>query len=407
MIESINFRARISASLLRAAQTTIAEIPQRLYATSSTPTMTSPISYKSLPRQVARNRQRWSIEAKLMEFDRVDNPLNLEFKPCDWLLAGNPRLANLITSTIGNRWMTHLEDLQQLAPLAKNHLFQARWRAVKRANKQILAETLKREWGIEIDVSTMFDLQAQPIAGRQRQLLSLLYIISLYDRLKQNPEIEIVPRTFIFTGNLEAANADLEIEDTNRAVLGTICSLAKILAADPDVRGKLQIVCVPDATELTDKLYAAADLTEQIATAVMEDIDLSALQATINGVISIGSLGKTNYWLEQSVGQENCFRFGLAIPEIALFKEYGYDPYNYYKHYPQIRQAIDALLAGDLTPEEPSLCRAIVNALLGEDEHMVLADYVFYAACQSHVSETYNQTSQWTQMSILNVAGVR
>ncbi len=407
MIESINFRARISASLLRAAQTTIAEIPQRLYVTSSTPTMTSPISYKSLPRQVARNRQRWSIESKLMEFEPIERSSSLEFKPCDWLLAGNPRLANLITSTIGERWMTHLEDLQQLAPLAKNHLFQARWRAVKRANKQILAESLKRELGVEIDVNTMFDLQAQPIAGRQRQLLNLLYIISLYDRIKQNPDLEIVPRTFIFSGNLDAANPDLEIEDTNRAVLGTISSLAKILAADPDVRGKLQIVYVPDTAGLKDKLYAAADVTEQIATAVIEDIDLSTLQATINGVISIGSLGKTNYWLEQAVGEENCFRFGLAIPEIALFKEYGYDPYNYYKHYPQIRQAIDALLAGDLTPEAPSLCRAIVNALLGEDEHMVLADYVFYAACQSHVGETYTQTSQWTQMSILNVAGVR
>jgi glycogen phosphorylase len=408
MIESINFRARISASLLRAAQTVIAEIPQQLYGTGSTPTMTSSISYKALPRQVARNRQRWLVDTNLVELDRqIDRTASSEFDPCNWLLSGNPRLANLITSTIGDRWMTHLEDLQQLAPLAKNHLFQARWRAVKRANKQILAESLKRELGIEIDVNTLFDLQAQPIAGHQRQLLNLLYIISAYDRIKQNPEIEFAPRTFIFSGDLEAANEDGDNEDTNRAVLGTISALAKILAADPAVRGKLQIVYVPDAAGLTDKLYAAADITEQIATAAIEDIDLSVLQATINGVISIGSLGKTNYWLEQAVGAENCFRFGLAIPEIALFKEYGYDPYNYYKNYPQIRQAIDALLAGDLTPEAPSLCRAIVNALLGEDDRMVLADYVFYAACQAHISETYDRTSQWTQMSILNVAGVR
>jgi glycogen phosphorylase len=158
---------------------------------------------------------------------------------------------------------------------------------------------------------------------------------------------------------------------------------------------------------LERQLYAAADVYERLATATVEDIDLSQLQASANGALSIGSLGKTNHWLEQCVGAQNCFRFGLAIPEIDLFKEYGYDPYNYYKHYPQIRRAIDALLAGDLTPEAPSLCRSIVNSLLGNDEHLVLADYIFYVACQERVNNSYRQPSTWTQMSILNVAGVR
>jgi starch phosphorylase len=117
-------------------------------------------------------------------------------------------------------------------------------------------------------------------------------------------------------------------------------------------------------------------------------------------------MGKTNNWVAQSVGEENCFRFGLAIDEIALFKEYGYDPYNYYQHYPQIRQAIDTLLTGELTPQDPSLSRSIVNALLGADEDMVLVDYIFYAACQERVSNAYRQPSAWTQMSILNVVGV-
>lgn len=413
MIESINFRARISASLLRAAQTTIAEIPHQLYGSSYNTTMTSPISSKSLPRQVAHNRQMWLVDANFVDIDRPEQSSQLEFDPCYWLLSGNPRLANLISKTIGDRWMTHLEDLQQLAPLAANPSFQARWRAVKQANKQVLAKSLERALGVKIDVNSLFDLQLQPICGHQRQVLNILHLISLVDRLKQHPELEIVPRTIIFSGepiDTEEVEPDEDrsaTDNPDRAILGLINSLAKILAADPDVKGKLQIVYVPTSMGLTNQLYAAADITQQIATATMEDVDLTQLQATSNGVISLGSLGKTNYWLEQSVGAENCFRFGLAIPEIALFKEYGYDPYNYYKHYPQIRQAIDTLLAGYWTPDRPDLCREIVNALLGTDEHMVLADYIFYAACQAHVSETYARPSAWTQMSIMNVAGVR
>jgi glycogen phosphorylase len=114
----------------------------------------------------------------------------------------------------------------------------------------------------------------------------------------------------------------------------------------------------------------------------------------------------SNYWMQQSVGEQNYFCFGLPIPEISLFKKYGYDPYNYYKHYPEIRQAIDCLLTGYFTPEQPSLCQSLIDTLFGADEQMILADYIFYIACQARVSDTYRQQSIWTKMSILNVAGV-
>ena len=426
MIESTNFRTGIGGSFLRTTPAALLQMPQRLDAPSRNTSITAPMHSQSLPRIVEKNRHQWLVQTDLFESESLVK-IEPQVNPRQWLLSGNPRLASLITQTIGDRWMTHLEDLQQLAPMADHPLFQLRWRAIKQANKQVLANELYQSQGIRIDVNSLFDLQLQPIVGHQRQLLNILHIITLFNQIKQNPGINILPRTFIFgMGTPQHSIAtehgagsrsdchkgheyhhDQQETDSNLATLALIKSLAKILAADPDVNGKLQVVYVPESAGLTSQMYAAADLTQQIATAAMEDIDLSQLRATINGVVSIGSLGKTNYWLQQIVGEHNCFRFGLAVPEIALFKEYGYDPYNYYKYYPQIRQAIDYLLAGYFTPNDPSLCRSIIDTLLGTDEQMVLADYIFYAACQHHVSDTYRQASLWTQMSIMNVSGVK
>ncbi|WP_310411787.1 glycogen/starch/alpha-glucan phosphorylase [Chamaesiphon sp. OTE_8_metabat_110] len=405
MMESSNFRVRTGASFLRNNRLALAE-SQKLARPNREGMSESLQRFKSLPPAVRRHRERW-VDANQSAIG-VPKKQSALFSPQHWLLSGNPRLAKLVTQTIGTRWMTHVEDLEQLVTLAECPLFQSQWHAVKLANKQALALDLKRSQGIEIDVNSLFDLHLQPIGTHHRQLLTILHIINLGDRLKQYPGSKMVPRTFIF-GDLDAVPAPETAVDANlqRSIIALIESLAKIIAADRDLCGKIQVVYIPDAQAWTSKLYAAADVTEQIATATIEDIDLTKMQATINGVIAIGSLGKTNYWLQQLVGEDNCFRFGLAIPEIELFKEYGYDPINYYKHYPQIRQAIDYLLAGYFSASEPSLGRAIVNTLLGADEQMVMADYIFYAACQAQVSATYDRAAQWTQMSIFNVAGVR
>ncbi|WP_373543479.1 glycogen/starch/alpha-glucan phosphorylase [Chamaesiphon sp.] len=436
MIENMNVRVGIGGSFLSNTQIASADLLPKLQPSSRNRITASPIYDRSVPRTIARNRERWMRDPELVEISppsrcvhQSSTRIAPDVNPCQWLLSGNPRLANLVTETIGDRWIAHSEDLQQLAPLADNPLFQLRWRAVKQANKQVLANSLYQSQGIRIDVNSLFDLQLARIGGHQRQLLNLLHIINTIDRIKQNPH-EILPRTFIF-GELEEPQAVIDLAETedcplpmgdylqyhqgqqqmaaesDLATFGLIKSLAETVAADPDLSEKLQVVYIPATAGLTSQMYAAADLTQQIATAAVETLDLSALRGAINGVISIGSLGKTNYWLQQLVGEHNCFRFGLAIPEIALFKEYGYDPYNYYKYYPQIRRAIDYLLAGHFTPNQPSQCRPIIDTLLGTDEHMVLADYIFYAACQAQVSETYDRSSLWTHMSIMNVAGVK
>jgi glycogen phosphorylase len=334
--------------------------------------------------------------------------------PRHWLANKNPHLARLITSAIGDRWLTHHEDLQQLIPLADNPEFQAQWQALKRLNKQSLAEALYREQGIVLNVDSLFDVQLQPIVDRQRQLLNILHIVTLYHQLVAQPDLEIVPRTFIFGDasepKLQVLALDefdrISLQPDNRAIATLITSLARTIAAHPGVRNKLQVVYLPHTAGWNERLERATDLTEQIATPGMENVDPDRLKLAVNGALSIASMSKANYLFQQAVGAENCFGFGLSIPEIALFKEYGYDPYNYYKYYPEIRQAIDTLMAGKFTPQQPDVARSLVELLLDRDEQMVLADFGFYRAAQARVSAVYRQQSLWTRMSILNVAGI-
>jgi glycogen phosphorylase len=409
MIENINFRTGISTSVLRAVQVALAEIPHKFHVTNR---QHRPSKSRSTTQIL--ERERGFVNPKLLEINpQIQiSDRDLEFNPRQWLLSGNPQLASLVTKTIGDRWIDHLDHLQQLVPLAEDPLLQSRWRAVKQVNKQALANYLERSQGVKINVSSLFDLQLQPIVENQRQLLNILHIITLFNQIKQQPGINILPRTFIFgdLGEIDPIKSDLadceQPSDPNREIISLIQSLAQVLAQDPDVNGKLQVVYVPNSAGLTSQMYAAADLTQEIAAAAVEDVDLVKVKAAINGVLSIGSLGKTNYWVQQAVGEQNYFCFGLPIPEITLFKQYGYDPYNYYKHYPEIRQAIDCLLTGYFTPEHPTFCQSLIDTLFGTDEQMILADYIFYITCQARVSATYRQQSMWTKMSILNVAGV-
>jgi glycogen phosphorylase len=416
MIENISSRTNISVVLLRNSQAPGAETPRQWHPDRQHATNIVPIHTQPWRQTGSREPERRSRKNKLRGNVTVETRSRTAevVSPRQWLLTKNPRLASLITATIGDRWMTHGEDLQQLVTFADDADFQSQWQTSKRISKQIFADTLYRSQGIEIDVDSLFDLQLQPIVGRQRQLLNILHIISLYQQIKAQPEIEIVPRTFIFGDVSEPKLQVLELEESTdvslqpnaRSISILIAALAQTLATDPDVRGRLQVVYLPQTAGLIEQLYGAAELTERIATAGMEDVDLNQLKLSVNGALSIASMSKANHFLQQTVGADNCFSFGLAIPEIAMFKEYGYDPYNYYKYYPEIRQAIDALMAGSFTAQYPGIARSLVDLLLDSDEHMVLADFVFYRACQSHVSEVYRQKALWTRMSILNVAAI-
>jgi glycogen phosphorylase len=394
MIENTNFWTGIHASLLRIVRAELLITPRKWHFLKRN------ASGNVTP---MRNRSAERVELKYRSPQGTTVvPLppqiaTLAGNPAQWLLENAP-LANLITETIGDRWIEHSDDLQQLATLADAPLFQSQWQQVKRAHKQVLADKLARLQGVRINVDSLFDLQLQPISIERRQLLNILHIINLFLQLKENPQLNIVPRTFIF-GHVGKLAPDPYI-------LTLIQSLAAILAQDPAVSDKLQVVYVPYSAKLRQQMYHAADVTEEIEMATMEDVDLSKLKFAANGVISIGSAGKANYLVQETVGIDNYFSFGLASPEITLFAQYGYDPYNYYKYYSEVRRAIDYLLTGCLTPEDPHQSKLLVDMLLGTDKQMVLADYIFYLGCQNRVSEVYQQPSAWTRMSILNVSGL-
>jgi glycogen phosphorylase len=394
MIENINFWTGIHASLLRIVKTDPVINRRKWYGSKRNVGKVTPI--RALRHRVEFQEYLALLKPAVVVSLKPPQP-NVVTHPSQWLLE-NPPLASLVTEAIGDRWSGHLEDLQQLKTVADDISLQSRWQQVKRARKQALAQELKLLQGVSLNIDSLFDLQLQPICDERRQLLNILHIIALYCRLKDNPRLDIVPRTFIFghVGELEP----------DPGILIIIQSLADILAKDPDVSDKLQVVYVPRDANLSEQMCHAADLTEEIAMATVEDVDLNKLKFAANGVISIGSLGKTNYFVRETVGAENYFSFGLAIPEIALFQEYGYDPYNYYKYYPAVRRAIDYLLTGVLTPEDINKSCNLVNVLLGADPQMIIADYVFYLTCQDRVSEIYRQPSLWARMSILNVAGL-
>jgi glycogen phosphorylase len=394
MIENINFWTGIHASLLRVVKTAPTVNRRKWYGSKQNSSKIAPIWTASRHRV---EFQRHLSSRKLAVVSLKSPQQSIPIYPSQWLLE-NASLANLVTEAIGDRWSSHSEDLQQLKTVANDSLFQSIWRLAKREHKQVLADELNLSQGVSLNVDSLFDLQLQPICDERRQMLNILHIIALFCQLKDNPRLDIVPRTFIF-GHVGELAPDPDI-------LIIIQSLAVILARDPDISEKLQVVYVPREANLGEQMCRAADLTEEIAVATAEDLDLNKLQYAANGVISIGSLGKTNYFVRETVGEENYFSFGLAIPEIALFQTYGYDPYNYYKYYPEVRRAIDFLLTGALTPEDPHKSSTLVNMLLGADTQMVIADYVFYLNCQNRVSEIYRQPSEWARMSILNVAGL-
>jgi glycogen phosphorylase len=394
MIEKINFWTGIQASLLQIVKTDPGVSRRKWYGSKRNVSNVTPIRAS---RHQVEFQQYLALLKPSVVVSLKPPQKSVITHPSQWLLENAP-LASLVTEAIGNRWSSHSEDLQQLKTVADDTAFQSHWQRVKRANKQVLAQELKLLQGVSLNVDSLFDLQLQPICDERRQMLNILHIIALFCRLKDNPRLDIVPRTFIF-GHVGELAPDPDI-------LTIIQSLAEILATDPDVSDKLQVVYVPRDANLSEEMCHAADLTEEIATATVEDVDLNRLKFAANGVISIGSLGKTNHFVRETVGAENYFSFGLAIPEIALFQTYGYDPYNYYKYYPAVRRAIDYLLTGALTPADPNKSCDLVNVLLGADPQMIIADYVFYLTCQDRVGEIYRQPSVWARMSILNVAGL-
>jgi starch phosphorylase len=319
--------------------------------------------------------------------------------PRRWVALSNPDLRGLITSKIGDGWISNLEELRRLEPCADDPDFRADWRRVQRDTKARLANYVHAKLGTLLDPSSMFDIQVKRIHEYKRQHLNVLHIVHLYLRLKREPHLSIPPRTFIFGGKAAPGYFMAKL------IIKLINSVADVVNNDPAVKDRLKVVFLPDYNvTLGQRVYPAADLSEQISTAGKEASGTGCMKFAMNGALTIGTLDGANIEIRQEVGVENFFLFGLTAPQVEERKACGYSPHDYYHSDSALREVIDAIAHGDFSRGDRGLFQPLVDSLMQRDEYMLFADFAPYVDCQSRVSETYIDHERWSRKSILNTA---
>jgi glycogen phosphorylase len=322
--------------------------------------------------------------------------------PRRWMVLSNPKLSALISDRIGDRWVSDLEDeLQRIEPLAADGGFQHDWRTVKSENKRALADFIKERTGITVDPSSLFDIQVKRLHEYKRQHLNVLYVITLYNRLRRERPAAATPRTVIFGGKAAPGYRIAKL------IIKLINAVATVVNEDKAVSDLLKVVFVPDFNVKSgQRVYPAADLSEQISTAGKEASGTGNMKFAMNGALTIGTLDGANVEIRDAVGPDNFFLFGLTVAEVEQARAAGYRPRSYYESNPELREAIDLIASGFFTNGDGSVFRPLVESLLTRDDYMLLADYQAYVDCQQRVSDAYRDQAGWTRMSILNTARV-
>jgi starch phosphorylase len=320
--------------------------------------------------------------------------------PRRWMVLSNPELARLITDTIGDAWPADVSrELPKLEAFAADAGYQEEWDRVKRMNKQVLAWVIGDRTGVVVSPDSLFDVQVKRIHEYKRQHLNLLHVMALYNRIKADPAREVTPRTVIFGG--KAAPGYF----LARLMIKLVSGVAEVVNSDPDVGDRLKVVFFPDFNVTTgQKIYPAADLSEQISTAGKEASGTGNMKFSMNGALTIGTLDGANVEIREEVGEENFFLFGLKAEEVQSLKDRGYDPRSLYNSDTRLKEAIDQILSGVYSRGDGDLFKPLVDSLLGGDPYMVLADFDAYIECQDRVAEAFRNRRRWTEMSILNVA---
>lgn len=322
--------------------------------------------------------------------------------PRRWLNQANRRLAELITSRIGAGWVKNLSQLKNLIPLADDASFREEFAAVKRADKERFVTMLKQKHNIDISADSLFDVQIKRIHEYKRQLLNVLHIVTLYNRLREDPDAHYVPRTVIFGGKAAPGYA------TAKLIIKLINDIADIVNNDPKVAGRLKVVFIPNYDVSTaEEMIPAADLSEQISTAGTEASGTGNMKLALNGALTIGTLDGANIEIRNEVGEDNIFIFGLTAAEVAEAKVKGYHPWDFYHDNAELRTALDMIASGFFSMGEPGRFKPIVDSLLqGGDKYMLLADYASYIACQEKVAIAYQNQDEWIRKAILNIANM-
>ncbi len=319
--------------------------------------------------------------------------------PRRFVALANPSLAALLDETIGSDWVRDLERLRALESHAETCAFQDRWREIKRMAKERLSEYIRHTSSVTVDPDMLFDVQVKRIHEYKRQHLNVLHIVSLYRRLKQEPSLDTARRTFVFGG--KAAPGYLMA----KLIIKLINSVADVVNRDAQVRNLLKVVFVPDFNVKTgQRIYPAADLSEQISMAGKEASGTGNMKFTMNGALTIGTLDGANVEIREAVGEENFFLFGKTVQQAEETWAAGYRPRDFYERDEDLRGAIDLINSGLFSHGDRTLFRPLTDNLLNSDPFMVCADFRDYCTCQARVAQVWCNPEQWARMSILNVA---
>lgn len=333
--------------------------------------------------------------------ERFNNKTN-GVTPRRWLLAANRNLSSLISEAIGDSWITDLRELRRLKHLADDAGFRTQFRKTKQAAKERFASWLKATTGQVVDPETIFDSQIKRIHEYKRQLLNVLHIIVLYNRLRQNPSLEIPRRTFFFAGKAAPAY------QLAKLIIKLINNVDRVLDDDPVSRGKINVVFLPNYNvSLAEMLIPASDVSEQISTAGFEASGTGNMKFMMNGALTVGTRDGATIEMAQEAGEENLFLFGMTVEQVANSRTAPlYDPHWHYENEPETKAALDLIFDNHFSRDEPGLFTPIRESLLDKgDYYRHLADLASYAETQQQVGEVYADSASWFRKAILNVAG--
>jgi glycogen phosphorylase len=319
--------------------------------------------------------------------------------PRRWLLKANPRLSSLIREKIGDGWITDLDQLRKIEKFADDKAFRARIREIKRENKVALAEYIRTNVGITVSPDSVFQVQVKRMHEYKRQLLLCLYAISLYDRIKRNPSVDVLPVTFVFGGKAAPGYAMAKL------IIKLIHQIAGVVNYDPDINDRVKVVFIPDyRVSVAERIIPAADVSVQISTAGMEASGTGNMKFAMNGALTVGTLDGANVEIKEEVGDENIYIFGLTTEEVDA-KRPNYDPRHYYETDEDIRRTIDLIRNDFFSLNEPGIFRPLLAHLLEHgDYYLNLADMRSFIDVQARIDKDYRDEEAWSRKAILNVA---
>ncbi len=321
--------------------------------------------------------------------------------PRRWLVNANPLLTQLISEKIGQEWIKDLGQIKKIEKFVKDKDFIENWQRVKLYNKKILIDYIEKEHNIKVNPDSMFDVHIKRFHEYKRQLLNVFHIITLYNRIKKNPKIKMVPRTIIFGGKAAPAY------HAAKMVIKLINSVADVVNNDPDVGDKLKVVFLKNySVTLAEKIIPASDLSEQTSTAGLEASGTGNMKFALNGALTIGTMDGANVEIREEVGDDNIFIFGLLADEVVKLKSNGYNPKEYYEKNAELKHVVDMIATNFFNPKEFGIFDDMIRGLMNIDYYLLFADYQSYIDAQDKVAELYKNKEEWTKKSIYNVARV-